>query len=346
MTFEPEMIETLNINNGETKIYQFNSRSPSQKIKAKIFGSVGKVIDCNVQESDLKTILSQWFSTGIFGFGAAAEVGKDSISELGEAFGMNNGFFLANPIKIGPHDPYKFVKGNVHSPFFIYADMDFGIKTAQFRTINNKPLLEGDVGTGTIFKINSSKPIQISMILEKLIPNGLAAIYFRGQAYAKDIVDKLLKLSPILKNKKKYGRINTPKGLNDFFIMNTIPEGFHGLLDIIAFGVSLKYLSKAKSSETAPISEEILKKLFYFTPGTTKTTNYSSHMHGLILGYDKTAPIPVEESINLKKIPLGQIDNKNIERIPSSGRIVHIENNTKIISGAFKIAPITHLEII
>ncbi|MHA1377511.1 MAG: hypothetical protein ACTSRG_03910 [Candidatus Helarchaeota archaeon] len=346
MYTKPDDIKEIILENQTIKLYQFNSKNKFAQTKAKLIGSVGQVIDSHVKLSDLYKISPAWISKDKFGFGAAAKASKDSISNLGEAFGMDQRFFLANPSKVGPKDPFISVKDDVESPFFFFADMNFGMKRPVFRYINSTPVLEGKVESGAIYKFKSQKSIQLSKILEFLIPINLCAIYFKGQAYARDVVDKLLKISPSIINKRPYGKINTPEGLKDFFVMNTVPKGFSGILDIIAFGVAIKFPGNIESPESVPISENILKKLFYFTPGTVKNINYSSHIHGLIFSNDETASILDQEVLNLCELPLSQICSDKEKRIPHSGRVIHIENTTKIISGAFKIAPITHLETI
>jgi hypothetical protein len=341
----PDEILKLSIDNQEIKFYQFNSPSPNKGIKANLLGSVGRIIECNLQPSDLNLISPKKIPLNNFGFGAGAKPNKEPLSAIGEAFGMNKRFFLAHPSKVGPNDPFISVKTNIYSPFFFHADLDFGSIIPRFINTDDGINLEGEVRSGTIFKFETSKAAQMASLLEKLIPNGLSVIYFRGKTNANDVVDKLLRKSPIKEYKKQYGSITSPKGLKDFFVMQTIPKGFNGSVEIIAIGVAFRIQPGLDSHEGVTISNEIFKRLFYFTPGTVKSSVWNSHIHGLILGYEDSALISPQDSIDLNQIPLGEIDSEKSSNIPRSGRVVHLENTTKILSGAFKIIPISDIEL-
>ncbi len=345
MIKSPDEILKLSIDNQEINFYQFNSPSPNKGVKAGLIGSVGRIIECNLQPSDLNLISPEKIPQGNLGFGAGAKPNKEPLSEIGEAFGMNKRFFLAHPSKVGPNDPFISVRTNILSPFFFHADLNFGSNIPRFINTDDGIKLEGEVRSGTIFKFETSKAAQMASFLKKLIPNGLSVIYFRGKTNAKDVVDKLLKKSPLIEYKKRYGSITSPNGLKDFFVMQTIPKGFNGLIEIIAFGVAFKIQNGLDSHEDVGISNEIFKHLFYFTPGTVKSSAWNSHMHGLILGSEDSAIISPEDSIDLNQIPLSKIDSEKNRNIPRSGRVVHIENTTKINSGAFKIIPISDIEL-
>ena len=345
MKKSPDEILKLSIDNQEINFYQFNSPSPKKGVKANLIGSVGRIIECNLQPSDLNLISPEKIPEGNFGFGAGAKPNKEPLSAIGEAFGMNKRFFLAHPSKVGPNDPFISVKTNIFSPFFFHADLDFGSTIPRFINTDDEIQLEGEVHSGTIFKFETSKPAQMASLLEKLIPNGLSVVYFRGKTNAKEVVDKLLRKSPILEFKKQYGSITSSKGLKDFFVMQTIPKGFKGSVEIIAIGVAFRIQPGLDSQEGVTISSEIFKRLFYFTPGTVKSSVWNSHMHSLILGYEDSALISSQDSIDLNQIPLSEIDSEKNNRIPRSGRVVHLENTTNVISGAFKIAPISNIEL-
>ena len=144
MLKEPDQTKEVVINEKKIKIFQFNSDSEIQKIEAKIFGSVSKVINCEIDSADLNTIPANLISRSGFGLGAAAKMDNNSLNSLGEVFGMNNQFFLAPPSKVGAHDPYFCVKDRVSSPFFFYTNMDFGAKIPKFTNNEGLPLLEGN----------------------------------------------------------------------------------------------------------------------------------------------------------------------------------------------------------
>ncbi|MFX1451531.1 MAG: hypothetical protein ACFFCM_11850, partial [Promethearchaeota archaeon] len=68
MSKSPDELLKLSIDNQEINFYQFNSPSPSKGIKANLIGSVSRIIECNLQPSDLHIISPKIIPQWNFGF--------------------------------------------------------------------------------------------------------------------------------------------------------------------------------------------------------------------------------------------------------------------------------------
>ena len=103
MTKEPDEIKEVRINKQKIKIYQFNSDSPSQKIKAKVYGSVSKVINCEIDSADLHKLGTDLISRIDTSSGEVLETNPETISEGDSAIVM---FEPTRLIVIEPESEY------------------------------------------------------------------------------------------------------------------------------------------------------------------------------------------------------------------------------------------------
>ncbi len=341
---KPDDVRRVVVDGQHVTLFRFDAASPVRPVHGRLTGSVSKVIECDINRSDLQTIPSSRVPPGSFGFGGAASAGDDAVDNQGEAFGMDGRFFFARPSRVGAHDPYTSTDGAAMTPFFFQADFNLGAHPPRLARTESGTAMEGELPSGTVFAFEAEQPVRVISMLEGMLPDGLSAIYFRGQARAADIVDKILKVSPTPAHRKSYGRITTPQGLEDFFVMKTIPQGFAGTTEVVAFGAAFRSVA-GEVEKPVPNMDELLNRLFYFTPGTVRGDGVSIHMHGLILDGSDGAPIADGESLHLSQLPLSYAVAGEGGDVPRSGRIVHLENTTKLASGAFLVAPLADLQL-
>lgn len=342
MIRKPDEIRECTVDGQDVVLYRFDAAPSARAVRGKLTGSVGKVIECDVRQSDLHAISPKHISPLSFGLGAAAKAGDDAIDNLGEALKMNGRFFMALPSRVDPSDPYISTDKEVMSPFFFQADMNFGARPPMLEDSSSGPALMGELASGAVFAFEAEEPVNIASILAEIVPEGLNAIYFRGTAFARDVVDKIMKVSPTPAHRKPYGKITSPQGLKDFFVMKTIPQGFSGMVELATFGAAFKSYT-ANTEKQLPNLDELLGKLFYVMPGTVQSADMRIHVHGLVMSASDNAPVPAGEAIDLKGLPLSNV--KEGSEISRSGRIVHLENTTKLASGAFAVVPVTDLDL-